>query len=240
VSVKPRSKAPKSKAPKSQPPKSEPRWFRWLRRLQESRIIVTMGVLGGLLVWLSAETDAIDKLLMFMGPKPDSAKMERDAKRDAERDRFVHDLTLLASERVQIMSKYLTAVQKRHPSASQDEAWQQYVRTFDEWNVRLKSNINDLQQYYGSAKRAQFEGFVQLNFRFVHMCLQNIHTPSDALHCELTPADNLDVVDKAVQRLDKNVYCFFTNLPKAEPLTCFKPFDPSYDRFDPSRDILPP
>src|SRR5262245_26450815 len=67
----------------------------WLAKLNQSPWALTIVVVGGILTGLAASTEAIDKLMLFVGAKPNALQLSRDD----ERARFsrIHTCSLASS-----------------------------------------------------------------------------------------------------------------------------------------------
>jgi hypothetical protein len=157
--------------------------------------------------------------------------------RDDERARFSRDLTRAMWHRWFTMNRYLSTIEAGFPGLDQDRAWDRYATVFEEWNRDLMVNILSLEQYYqGTLKRDQFENRIQPMFRRLHACLQGLRRPETATKCcpypepkareceqsSTPPTRDLDRIRIEMGRLNQDLYCFATGLPRNDVSTpCF-------------------
>jgi hypothetical protein len=115
--------------------KSQPE-AKWFYRLRRSRWGLSIVAAGGILTGLAASTDAINKLLVFTGIKPNALQLARED----ERTRFSRDLIRAAWFRLFVTRRYVTTIQLGYGAVDQDHAWERYVAAVEEWNRDLMVN----------------------------------------------------------------------------------------------------
>jgi hypothetical protein len=108
----------------------------------------------------------------------------------------------------------------------QDRAWERYAAIFEEWNRDLMVNILSLEQHYHRyGKREQFENVILPAFTTIHKCLEGLRRPTTTIDCEISKTRDINVINKALERLNQDLYYFVFGLPdpkQEDPKTrCF-------------------
>jgi len=182
----------------------------WFHRLQRSPWTLAIVAVGAVLTGLAAWTQAIDTLLLFTGIKPNALQLARDD----ERARFSRELTRAAWNRLFAMRRYVSTVEAGYPALDQDRTWERYASIFEEWNRDLMVNILSLEQHYhGYGKREEFENVILPAFTTIHRCLEGLRRPTTTIECELSKARDINSINKALEQLNQNLYCFVFGLP---------------------------
>jgi hypothetical protein len=132
----------------------------WIRKISQSPFGLTVAVLAGLLAGIASTTEAVDKIAIWIGLKPNALQLAKDD----ERAKFSRELTKAAWNRLYVMQRYVSATKNNYSQADRDKEWERYVTTLLEWNRDLMVNILSLDQYYGTAKRNEFEHGIQQQF----------------------------------------------------------------------------
>jgi hypothetical protein len=190
----------------------------WLERVRRSSIGLTIAGLAGLLIGIAATTEAVDKIFIWAGLKPNALQLAKDD----ERAKFSRELARAAWNRLFVMQRYVSAVKENYPQVDQDKEWERYVTTLLDWNRDVMFNILSLQQYYGTAKRNEFEYGIQPQFGKLHSCLVVLRRPSPNTRCPLTETNDIAVIESGFQSLNNDLYCFVSGLPdKNEQCTRF-------------------
>jgi hypothetical protein len=198
----------------------------WFRRLERSPWGLTIAALGGILTGLAASTAAIDNLLTFTGLKHSEQQNALMVARDDERARFSRDLTRAVWHRWFAMNRYVSTVEAGYSAPDQDGAWDRYATVFEEWNRDLMVNILSLEQHYqGTPKRDEFENRIQPAFGRLHACLEGLRRPKTTITCKLSPTRDIAVISEELKRLNRDLYCFVTGLPRKDDPPCFSDSD---------------
>jgi hypothetical protein len=186
--------------------KLEPAWYAKLRR---SSLGLSVAALAGILIGVSATTDAVDKISIWVGLK----KNALDLARDNDRSRFSRDLTKAAWGRLFAMQRVVYAVENNFSDDERTREWNAYTAVLRNWNRDLMVNILLLQQFYGTEKRNEFENIIQPQFGKINSCLEGLKHPSSSPACKLSD------IKSALKYLNEQLYCFVSGLPK-EGLRC--------------------
>lgn len=182
---------------------------RWLRSLKGSTLGLSVTAIAGILIGAAATTDAVDKLLIWGGLKPNALELAQD---DA-RGRFSRDITRAAWRRLFLMRRLLLAFRSDFLEDEKDEIWRSYLKSLEEWNSDLMVNILSLQRYYGTEKRDQFERQIQGQFGRIHNCLESLRHPEGKVACRISPTRDLNSIAAAIDRLNASLYLFVSGLP---------------------------
>lgn len=180
-----------------------------LTRLRNSRLALAAVAIAGVLGGIASTTEAVDKITIWVGLKPNALQLARDH----EKTQFSRDLTRAAWGRLFLMRRYLTGAQNNFSDAQREKEWERYSNALDEWNRDLMVNILLLQQLYGASKRKEFEERIQPAFGDLHRCLESLRHPSADLQCPLSASKDLAAIEKAINRLNAQLYCFVSGLP---------------------------
>ena len=163
----------------------------WFHRLQRSPWTLAIVAVGAVLTGLAAWTQAIDTLLLFTGIKPNALQLARDD----ERARFSRELTRAAWNRLFAMRRYVSTVEAGYPALDQDRTWERYA------------------SIHGYGKREEFENVILPAFTTIHRCLEGLRRPTTTIECELSKARDINSINKALEQLNQNLYCFVFGLP---------------------------
>jgi hypothetical protein len=170
---------------------------------------LTIAALVGLLAGIATTTEAVDKILIWVGLKPNALQLAKDD----ERARFSRELAKAAWNRLFVMQRYVSAVKQNYPQIEQDKEWERYIAALLDWNRDLMFNILSLQQYYGTAKRNEFEYGIQPQFGQLHSCLAILRRPSPKVRCPLSETNDIAVIESGFETLNNDLYCFVSGLP---------------------------
>jgi len=182
----------------------------WIGRVRRSHIVVTMAALGGLVVGIASTTEAIDKIAIWTGLKPNALQLAAD---DA-RARFSRELSRAAWYRYYLMFRYLALVKGKNPESDRERVWNKYQEALEDWNRDLVLNELSLRQYYGGEKSSELKHRIQPQFSKLHSCLEGLHAPQSTFPCPLSPGRSIPVIEKGLDHLRHDIYCFVMGFPE--------------------------
>jgi hypothetical protein len=218
----------------------EPRWSKktvpapdkpnWVSRLQRTWLGMSIIAIVGFVAGAAAVQKQTTDLLVFLGVQTSDAMAI--AQNDA-RSKFTQDLTKEAWGRVFRARRYLLTVRYSFPPEEQEEAWKQYLEATASWNVNLMLNIMMLNYHYGNSRSGYFEHTIQPRFGKIHYCLEIIRHPKNTgILCELASGLNPERLERWIDKLNANLYCFVTGLPLEDDSSCmFQSKKPWWRRF---------
>jgi len=186
----------------------QPRKF-WLDKIKESTLGLTVAGAFGLLVGVASTTEAIDKLAVWTGLKANALQL---AKAD-EKAAYSTQLTRAAWHRLFLMRRYVLAVKSNFSEGDRAKEWDKYSISLEAWNRDLMVNILSLSQYYGEAKRNEFENTIQPAFGKIHYCLEGLRYPSSGPICKVSSTRDIAAIERALDSLNGQLYCFVSGLP---------------------------
>ncbi len=181
----------------------------WLSKFQRSPFVLTLAALAGLVVGIASATEAVDKIAIWVGLKPNALQLARDD----ERARFSRELTRAAWHRLFSMRRYVLAAKGGYAEEDREKEWSVYSTVLGEWNRDLMVNILSLEQHYGSAKRDEFEQSIQREFGRLHYCIEGLRRPASDLRCELSATRDIAVIEHGLDLLNRQLYGFVSGLP---------------------------
>jgi hypothetical protein len=181
-----------------------------LTRLRSSRLGLVAIVLAGVLGGIASTTEAVDKIAIWVGIRPNALQLARDH----EKAQFSRELTKAAWSRLFLMRRYLLGAKNNYGEAQREKEWERYLTALDEWNRDLMVNILSLQQLYGTSKRREFEERIQPAFGHLHDCLEALRHPSSDWQCPLSATRDIAAIEKGMDRLNAQLYCFVSGLPE--------------------------
>jgi hypothetical protein len=184
------------------------RLYAWVDRIRTSKLAVSIGAMGLFLAWLLSTAETMDKLFVAVGIRPDAlATAENDRRANFSRA-FIHSAWL----RLYLMRRVLMTQIPEHPQDAKDKEWEGYKRALDSWNADLMINILGFQEYYGTAKRREFEHVLQPDFAAIHTCLEAMRSPELGLTCTISHSADRAAIERAINHLNGKLYCFMSGV----------------------------
>src|SRR5262249_58733492 len=129
------------------------RLYASIERIRTSSFAVSIGAMAVFAAWLLSTAETMDKLLVTVGIRPDALAIAENDRRANFSRTFIHSAWL----RLHLMRRVLMTQIPEYPQAAKDKEWESYKGALDSWNANLMINILGFQEYYGTAKRRQFE-----------------------------------------------------------------------------------
>lgn len=186
----------------------------WIDRARHSNFVVTALAIVAVITYIGTATDAFEKFAVMIGLRADALQVAAD--KDA-RAHFSRELSRAAWYRVWLMYRYVALVKEKNSDADKERVWSKYTEVLEDWNRDLLVNDLSLKQYYGDRKRNELMRRIQPQFASLHRCLEVLRTPTSSFSCSISPDKDIAAIEKALHRLQHDIYCFATAFP--EPAT---------------------
>jgi len=182
--------------------------YAWVDRIRTSKLTISIGAMGLFLAWLLSTAETMDKLFVAVGIRPDAlAIVENDRRANFSRA-FIHSAWL----RLHMTRRVLMTQVPEHPQAAQDKEWENYKAALASWNADVMNNILGFQEYYGTAKRREFEHVLQPAFLAIHTCLEARRSPELKLTCKISASADPTDIERAINHLNGQLYCFMAGV----------------------------
>jgi len=184
------------------------RLYAWVDSLRTSKLAVSIGAMGLFLAWLLSTAETMDKLFVAAGVRPNALAIAENDRRANFSRAFIHSAWL----RLYLMRRVVMTHIPEHPQDAKDKEWEGYKRALDSWNADLMINILGFQEYYGTAKRREFEHVLQPAFVTIHACLEAMRSPELGLTCTISHSADRAAIERAINHLNGKLYCFMAGV----------------------------
>ena len=182
----------------------------WMGRVRRSHIIAVMAALASIIAIVASTTEAIDKIAVWTGIKPDAMQL---ADNDA-RAHFSREFSRAAWHRYWLMFRYVALVEGKSPDSDRERLLSKYEEVLEEWNRDLVVNELSLKQYYGDEKRDVLKQRIEPEFSELHACIEGLRTPTMSFRCRISAERDIAAIKKGLHRLRHDIYCLIMGLPE--------------------------
>ena len=206
----------------NEPRKHEHRWAARIRlleiRAKNNWLFLCLGLLAGFLIFGGTTIKAINDIVEIFEPKPDALSVAREG----TRDQISRDFVETAYRRLYLSRNFLSRIDRRAPSPEIYEAWTLLTRTIEYMASRTLVYANSFEDFYGDARRAEYENGIQIDFNSITNSVVNLRYSQtvrklefpDGSNAALTEAEGTELkneiktLNDKLDRLTVRIYLF--------------------------------
>jgi hypothetical protein len=139
-------------------------------RAKNNWFFVCLGLLAGFLIFGGTTLKAINDIVEIFVPKPDALSVAREG----TRDQISRDFVETTYRRIYLSRNFLSRIDRRAPSSEIHEAWTLLARTVEYMASRTLVYANSFEEFYGDARRSEYEGGIQIDFNSITNSIVNL------------------------------------------------------------------